>query len=315
MNKKTNKNTLSTILSILISLVLLFIIYKRVDLSQLIDILKEANLLYLYFYIILMIPQLLIASYRWMIISNHIGKAKISFYRAMKLTIGSYSANLVIPAKMGEFIRVYWMKDLDLDRKPFWLVILEKLLDVLVIIAILAFFTTILIIRSGFHTPLKLIIVWLAAVLVLVLSKVLSKRIPDLIHFFYSKIKKSSDTPGVEEKRVKIFPDEPILFWKIFLISVLLWFVQIFQFYCMFSMFGVKIPMVVLYSGVPLALLSALFPFSVGGIGIRDAVIVWFFGPYATVEVLVSVGILSATRIIFAGLIGLPWFFNQTRKA
>jgi uncharacterized membrane protein YbhN (UPF0104 family) len=98
-------------LSLIFSSIILYLLYRKISFQSFIELITLINLYYFSGFILLILIQLTIASFRWKTILESLTKTRISIFRASQLVIGSYSANLIIPAKMGEFVRVVWEKD------------------------------------------------------------------------------------------------------------------------------------------------------------------------------------------------------------
>jgi uncharacterized membrane protein YbhN (UPF0104 family) len=82
----------------------------------------------------------------------------------------------------------------------------------------------------------------------------------------------------------------------------------------MFRVFGASLPVFMIFSGSSLAILAGAVIISIGGVGPRDASLIWFYSGFVSREILVSVGIISIFRIIVPALIGLPFFLMLSLK-
>ena len=296
-------------ISVLLSVLILYFLYRKIDYYQFARIMSQINLTWFSVYLLLFFPQLLIACYRWNFLTNRIGKKQYSYYQSVQQVVGSYSANLIIPAKMGEFVRLLWLRKTDFKIPLLGLILVEKLWDVisLVLIAFVSFIL-LAVTNPDFRIP------WL------VFSGLLISGIIFLLLFKNFFLKKRSN---IKSEKIKSFLVTFDLLWnnyrkelfRAFMISILLWIIQITQFYFIFLSLNTFIPLPYLFAGSSLAVLAGAIIFSIGGIGPRDAVIVWFFSSFAVSEILVSAGILSVLRIIIPALAGLPFFFNLTRKS
>jgi hypothetical protein len=202
---------------------------------------------------------------------------------------------------MGEIIRVVWTKEAGERKKTLALVLFEKLLDLSSVFLIMIIFLFLLFIQGNKVNEfflLGLIPFLLAATGIFLIYKFSDHFLARLHH-----LKKAVFI--VFQKRDKAL--------YLISISIVLWFVQISQFLIIFSAFKVEVPLDYLYAGNAMAVLAgALIP-SVGGIGPRDATIIWFFSEYAAKSILASIGLISALRIIIPAIIGLPGFFFLTK--
>jgi len=289
------------LIAVLISAFLLFLIYWKIDFDLLIHTLQTANREFFLIYFSLFVPQLLIAAYRWKYILKRINNYKVSYYHTFQMVTGSYTANLIVPAKMGEIVRVFWVDRHTSRYRPILVILFEKLWDILAVYLILYISLFFIFKASIKYSTLSswLSLANFAAILLLavvlmywqrkgyILKNKFLERLSSLILFFINHKKNMPQ----------------IALW-----SVTLWIIQILQFYFMFRVFEISLPLMMVFSGSSLAILAGAIIISIGGVGPRDAALIWFYSGFVTKEILVSVGIISIFRIIVPALIGLPFF-------
>ncbi len=293
-------------LSLIFSSIILYLLYRKISFQSFIELITLINLYYFSGFILLILIQLTIASFRWKTILESLTKTRISIFRASQLVIGSYSANLIIPAKMGEFVRVVWEKDKEKRKYVLRLVVFEKMLDVFSIYFIYALALS-FVINSSSRILLYLgtviaPLIALGIILMLLRNKTIFERLPSRIKDAMLLLK-------------KLFSEQKLFFRNIVLVSLGLWIIQIGQFILIFLSLNVHPGFIEAYAGNSLAVLAGAFIPSIGGIGPRDAAIVWFFEGLANNVLLTAIGLLSALRIIIPAFMGLPFFFNLTRKS
>ena len=314
--KWINKRTLRLALSIALSVLILFLIYDKIDFASMQKVFSEIRVIPLIIFLLLFIPQLWLATKRWNIMTKEIGKVKLGLFTSFKQVVGSYSANLIIPGKMGEVVRIPWMKIYKLETPVLMLVFLEKIFDVLAVFFILFVASITYLFFSAEHqTLLQIVVITLSCgFLFLFLFYFNRKRISLYIDRRFADYlsKKKEDFIYFKIKNAFKYVDYRITWY--FLMSILLWIVQVCEFYCIFMMFNIFPHVLDVYVGISLALLAGALPISIAGLGPRDAVIIKFFSTYAHIEILAGVGIISLFRIIVIALIGLPFFMMQTKK-
>ena len=315
---KFSKKRIKLIVSILLSFVILFIIYKRIDFRELSQVFLHINFQAFSIFFILIIIQLFVAAWRWNILTRELGNVKLSFAISYEQVIGSYSANLIIPGKLGEIVRIPWMRKYSLKTPVVALVLFEKILDISAVIFIL-FFSILILKILHFQTPFNInIIFYISFAIVVFLLLVFCFKRPVLRKiktWRESKGKINGNNGSMTYRLINMagIIDKRSLFY--FSITILLWFIQILQFYFIFIMVDIKAPFFYVYSGSCLALLAGALPVSIAGLGTRDAVIIGFFSPFAPLEVLVGIGIISFLRIVIPAFIGLPFFIKQTKNS
>jgi len=249
--------------------------------------------------------------------TKKIGGVDLSVFASFRQVVGSYSANLIIPGKMGEIVRIPWMKKYDLKTPTLILVLLEKVFDLLSIFIILFVSLTIYLIGHE-NNPAILEIICVAigvGFIILVIIYKYKYQFTKKIEKRFSKYLSSKDETFIyyRLKATASLVNRKMIWYL--LISISLWIIQGLEFYAIFMMFDVFLSVVDVFAGSFLALLSGALPISIAGLGPRDAVIIEFFKDLAGYEILAGVGIISLFRIIIPALLGLPFFMMQTKES
>jgi uncharacterized protein (TIRG00374 family) len=315
MGKKLKKN-LKLFISIALSFIILFLIYKRIDFAALSEHILKVRIFPSLVFLFLFVPQLLVATWRWNLLTGNIGGVRFSMFTSFKQVVGSYSANLIIPGKMGEIVRIPWMRKYNMKTSTLILVILEKLLDILAIMVILFIAAALYRFIFSDHTvvlDIVLFVLFLAFILLL-FTYFYRKRLSHFIEKWFSGYLKTKGDDFFYFRLKTAFNAVNRNITTYFLISVLLWIIQGLELVMIFYMFSIRISLVMIYTGSFIALLAGAVPVSIAGFGPRDAVIISFFRHLASYEALAGVGIISLFRIIIPALIGLPFFLLQTKE-
>lgn len=160
--------TLQAIVGIGISVVLLWLALRGLDFGQTWQAISGANFWYLAPAVLIYFVGVAIRGLRWQRLLLPI--EQIPARQAIALLIVSYTVNNVVPARMGDVMRVFLLARETGIRKSASLatVVLERLLDVLAILAIIVACTAILAWPSPLLTALRI-----AAVLAIVAAGVL----------------------------------------------------------------------------------------------------------------------------------------------
>lgn len=305
------------IISLLVSGVLLAIIYRKVDLAVLRQTLLNLAPVPTAVFFLLILVQLILSTLRWNLFTRQLGGVKLGFIPSMQQVVGSYSANLLIPGKWGEIVRIPWMKKYPLKVPVLFMVFLEKALDTLSVVSIL-FISSLILVVTSFSTPVPLMpfLVISGMVLLLVVSVVIFRKFLGLMVAKLAGFrKKPLKQDGFIQKGRLLLEIAGNKFWLYYGFSFVIWVLQVLQFYFIFLMLGITLSVVYTYAGSCLALLAGVIPVSIAGMGTRDAVIIGFFNHLAPYELLASVGILSLSRIILPALVGIPFFIIQTKES
>jgi uncharacterized membrane protein YbhN (UPF0104 family) len=294
------------------SLAVLAALYSLVDVAALGRTLRRADPLWLAAYLGLLAPQLLLAGLRWRRIASAFGGVRLSPGRAFCQTLGGYSANLVVPGKMGEMVKGLWLFVEGRKFLPYFLVVLEKVFDLLATLAILTL-ALLLILHAPQFQPRSVVLALLLPLLACWAVGIFLLGRMDLLLRLAGRLFFKGDEQRLKPAWDAVWARKADLA-LVAVLSLLLWGVQVLQFWCMFKVFGVTTPLDELYAGAPLALLAGILPLTTAGVGSRDAALLWWFGPALGMETALSVGILSVARVLLPGALGLPCFWYEMRR-
>lgn len=304
------KRSYKHLLSVVFTGVMLAIVYRKVDFSTLRETFAQADATSLLIFFSLFIPQTFVAAWRWKALVARYAAKGLTWRESYMQVLGSYSANLMIPGKVGEMVRGMWLKLDGRPVLPFYLVFLEKVFDLLAVLVLL--FVSLAWIWPAGDTDRQrfmlaclagLAVFWLVFPLVMARSKWLWRQAGRVVA-------KGAGMAGREVNLAALTPEQPYML-PVGLLSVALWSIQMYQFYWMFRIFGSQTTLADAYAGGSMGLLAGIIPLSLGGIGFRDAALMWYFGPFFPAETVLSVGILSAVRVVLPALVGVPMFLSQ----
>lgn len=287
-------------------------LYSLADVDALGRTLQRGDPLWMLVYLGLLLPQILLAGARWQRIAKAFGNVDLSYTRSLCQTLGGYSANLVVPGKMGEMVKGLWLFVEGRKFLPYFLVVLEKMLDLLATLALLTF-ALLWIFPDPQYQPQSVVLALLVPLLACWAVGIFLLRRIDLPVRLVNRLVFKDDERRLMTTWQEVWARKGELA-RVCVLSLLLWAVQVLQFWCMFRVFGADTPLDELYAGAPLALLAGILPLTTAGVGSRDAALLWWFGPALGLETALSVGILSIARVILPGALGLPCFWYEMRK-
>ena len=294
-------------IGICISLGILAVIFLKIDINEFIHNFKNINLLYFAISLMFFVPQTYVSAKRWQLILDP--QCVISLWKSATLILASSTLNVILPSKVGDFAKALFLKRSDgLElSKGFSLTFIEKILDVAGLCVVLL--AGAIFIPNG-NSIVRLSIVFSFCIITLTIFMFSYDMRRLKLNWLASKI-------GVE-KRLNAFLDEwqqsvsaqrrdKERFIMILSFTIFLWFLHIGQIYLFFlSLNSAVSPMVVL-TYVPLSIFVGLIPISFGGIGTRDAALIYLFSPYESSSVMAGIGILCSFRYFVPALFGLPF--------
>ena len=94
--------------------------------------------------------------------------------------------------------------------------------------------------------------------------------------------------------------------------SLLLWFLHLGQIHLMLLAAGVPVGLDVSLARVPAAIFAGLLPLGICGIGPRDGALIWLFADLAPAGTMAAVGLLTATRYLVPGALGIPFVWKPS---
>ena len=298
------------LISIAVSLTILIIIYWKIDFPRLIEVFQNSDKLWMTISLGMVIPLTMLTAWRLQQLTP--SRTRLGFGEANRLILTASVLNMVLPSKMGDIVKAYFIKErghlegsLSLS-----LVVFEKACDMLSLLLWCAFGLTLY--------PQKDWLFWIMTACVisgLIIGLLLIASLPFANLIFQltgriapqkirSKIAKLRDSWN--EMHKYFWRDKKHLL-KITLTSVVIWFGHLLQIW--FFTFALKqvVPLLALLALAPLAILAGLLPLTFAGVGTRDAALIAFYQPYMNAPTAAALGLLCTSRYLLPALGGLPF--------
>ena len=282
---------------------LLYFVFQIAGLEKIYGEVLNLNLNYLLLAIALSFFQIFFRAWRWEYIIKIFNKS-IGILSSMSYTCISLSFAFITPGRFGELVKVKYLSDkTDMSyKKSFLTVIIEKFFDTLVIILFILLGLSLM---NGIYLesylPLFLILYIIFLIFILLFLKRLTKYI---LKFLPKKYKEKSENISLNKK----------FSFRTFFISIIVWFLLCIQALLVLNSLGnSQIQFHLLIALVPLMALSSMIPISIGGIGTREIVAVYFFsliGLPAEKSVTFSL-LYTFVTIGFVAIIGAILYFKK----
>jgi uncharacterized protein (TIRG00374 family) len=301
--------------AIFCTIVILGAIYYNIDLQQLAACFLHLHVGYFALALFLFVPQILSSSLRWYFMVRSI--RPISFMESTRLVMGSKALNALVPSKLGEMSKGYFLKKnspVEVDTNQcISAVILEKIFDLSGLYAILLIGVCVI--------PEKDEIVWLGAAIaaggLVIIATLLHLPLGRLgewlgrLHRRLAKVEQlfagwEATLAGWREKRGRLA--------VIFLLSLMIWGLHFAQMYLFFPSLRQWVPLSVALALLPLAILVGLLPFTIGGMGTRDTALILLFSSYADPAIMAGIGLLCSMRYWVDTLLGVPFFHDYISR-
>lgn len=297
------------IISLAVSLIILAIVYWKIDFTNLIQVLRNSDIYWMIISLVMVVPITTITAWRLQQITPE--KAKLDFGEANKLILAASTLNMILPSKMGDIAKAYFLRQQGhlTGSLSLSLVVFEKACDLLSLLLWCAF--------GLILYPNKNWLFWFMTVSVgLGLSLgllLLSSCKFAQIFFIFSR--------AIAPKKLKIkiqklqfswqemhhyFWQDKVQLLKITLTSISIWFLHLLQIWFFILALKARTPFLANLALSPLAILAGLLPLTFAGVGTRDAALIVFYQPYFNAATAAALGLLCTSRYLLPALGGLP---------
>jgi uncharacterized membrane protein YbhN (UPF0104 family) len=301
---------LKRLVSIAVSLAILGIIYWRIDVGGLVASLGASDLAWLAAALFALAPIAVATAWRFTrLVPDNV---HIELGEAIRLTLAASSLNLVLPSKMGDLAKAWFIRERGhmAGSLAVALVVYEKTCDML---ALLVWCVFGLLLYDGKGPLFWAMTAGVAGGLVLGLLLLGSRG---FAAFFFRA------AAGVAPARIAAAFDGLAADWAamhayfwgdrrrvatIAVVSLTIWFFHLVQIWMLILALNVAVPFLDNMALAPLAILAGLLPLTFAGIGTRDAALIFFFAPYMAAPVGAALGLLATLRYVLPALAGLPF--------
>ncbi len=310
------------LISMLVSALILVVIYWKIDGRGLVAVLQQCDRLWMLISLAMVIPITLITAWRLQQLMPKASPGEASnkrqslgFGEANRLILVASVLNMVLPSKMGDIAKAYFMRERGhlSGSLSLALVIFEKACDMLSLLLWCAF--------GLLLYPQKDGLFWLMTVSVvgglLLLGLLLGSQ--SFARLFFDLFVKEGQVPTAKFK-LKIaklrdsWREMHGYFWSdrrqiltIMLTSIFIWFLHLLQIWFFILAIRAWVPFVTNLALSPLAILAGLLPLTFAGVGTRDAALILFYAPYFNAPTAAALGVLCTSRYVLPALGGLPF--------
>jgi hypothetical protein len=297
------------VMTIMVTAIILYLIYSKIDFQRFSRIFVEMEIGWFGLALLLFAVSALLSSYRFVLLLSD--AAPINVFKALRLYLAGNSLNMVLPSKMGDMSKAFFLKEEEGTGFSVGLssVIAEKVLDVsglsVVMLLGIQFIPDNESLTSGVRAAVAAFgLVFLSLPFVLYFfdfEKVKLIVLLQRFHFFKKAVS------ALHNYREGIKADRPKLV-LIVLLSIILWFVQVGQIFFFFRAFSEEAEPLLSFALVPIAIFIGLIPIAFAGIGTRDKALIVLFGWYGYPhDLMAAVALMCTLRYIVPALAGLPF--------
>lgn len=295
--------------SIAISVAILLYIYTQIDFVNLLKVFQNCDRLILIVSLTMVIPITLVTSWRLQQLVPH---HSLGFLEANRLILGASVLNMVLPSKMGDIAKSYFMSERSKISGSLALSIsiFEKACDLLSLLLWCVF--------GLLLYPAKDSLFWIMTTVVglgLVMGLLMLSSQSFADYFFAIAIKFAPQKLKLKlQKMQAAWSQMHRYFWSdkqqllvITSTSLFIWFLHLLQIWLFIVALKAIAPFLVSLALSPLSILAGLLPLTFAGIGTRDAAIIYFYQNYFNEATGAALGLLCTSRYFIPALIGLPF--------
>lgn len=248
------------LLKIGLTILLSIVLFKKINLFEVMDILSSLHLSYLVIAIFFVPILYIIRTYKWSILLDSI-KIKKPFVNLFKILIIGVFYGLVTPGKVGEIGRAFHLDEKKSVTIP--TILIEKIIDI-VILVLLSLLTVIFFFND--YSAFKYIIL-ICAFVVLLGTWLLTKR--RFIYLITKPFKiKDENVDIYVDKFMKLVKDKGVMF-KVTILTICYYLiVYILATFLLLSLDVNTLAVITL----PLIILLGNVPITISGLGLRESV-------------------------------------------
>jgi uncharacterized protein (TIRG00374 family) len=306
---------LKRFLSLAVSLLILAAIYWKIDAASMAQVFQQCDRRWMAIGLGMVVPITTFTAWR---LQQLVPRKKVedstqlSFGEANQLILAASSLNMVLPSKMGDIAKAYFMREhghlsgsLSLS-----LVVFEKACDMLSLLLWCAFglllypqkdwlfWIATLGIVGGFAIGIALLGSLSFALACFQIGRAIAPK----------KFRPKFDTlSNAWTEMHRYFWSDPGQLFKIACTSVFIWFLHLLQIWLFILALKAWAPFLVNLALSPLAILAGLLPLTFAGMGTRDAALIGFYQPYFNAPTAAALGLLCTSRYFLPAIGGLPF--------
>jgi uncharacterized protein (TIRG00374 family) len=312
---------MTRLISLAFSLLVLAVIYWKIDLRELIQVFQTCHGSWMLISLGMVVPITMITSWRLQQlmpdtrypVSGICNPLPLPILEANQLILVASTLNMVLPSKMGDIAKAYFMRERGhlSGSLALSLVIFEKACDMLSLLLWCAFGLLLYPQKDWFFWGMTIAVTAGLATGGLLLGSSQFARL------FFS-VGQAISPKSVKAKLANLqtaWREMYDYFWgdraqllKITVTSVFIWFLHLLQIWFFILALNAWTPFIRNLALSPLAILAGLLPLTFAGVGTRDAALIWLYQPYFNAATAAALGVLCTSRYLIPAIAGLPFF-------
>lgn len=293
--------------SLSISLLILALLWGHIDARAILVAMRDADPLWLAGGIAWVVPLTLVTAWRFALLS----RTALGLADATRLILSASTLNLVLPSKMGDLAKAWVLHSrYDFDgRRALALVVFEKLVDLAALLfwGVAALFLAargplLPIAAGGLGLVLALLLLLLSPTALTARAlRWTGRRLP------FGAGKQFGQFADQWDALTGWFWHERARGALVWLVSLALWLGHLVQIWMFARALGPSVPLGGSMAAAALAILVGLLPFTMAGIGTRDAALVFLYAAWLSPASGAALGVLATMRYVIPAIAGLPF--------
>jgi len=283
----------------------IYIIYKT-GLTSIFSVLARVNVFYMIVFVPVFVALItLIRSYKWQLLIRSLG-VQYGWRRSIQVTLIGFFVGFITPGRIGDIARSFYLRN---DTKlalsaSISTVFVDRLLDLMVVLVLGMF--SILLFSQYYSSRLFYSLISIAVVLFFGLYITTKKRtVKALLRPLYKKIiplkykAKLSKGFNTFYESVFAYKKNKKLLFTLLVINIINWFVIFTFMYVIAIIIGLSVSFYYILLIAPIIVLVEIIPISIGGIGTREAAIVFLLS-FVNIDSVLAVS-YSLVYMVLAG--------------
>ena len=294
------------LLSVVVSAAILWLVYRKLNFGAIVKVFASADVMWLVLSVGMIVPITILGAIRFRWVASL--RTDPGWTDAFALTVIANALNLFLPAKLGDLAKSHFLyaKHGNSVGVAVSVVVYERVCDAFAVASwcLLGWLSGLAAVRIDAVAPPALGLWLLSGGLLLSggTSKLLLEKVQGL-NLFRKRAKLTLLVEGWPDLHSALGRRSH---WLV-LFSLGLWFLHLTQIWMFTLAVGAQVPFLASLALTPVVLIAGLVPFTLGGIGTRDAAIVYLFAAYMAPELAAAVGILAISRSVLPALAALPF--------
>ena len=292
-----------------VSLAIIAVLWWRIDLRAILAAMRACDPTWLALGLAAVVPLTLASAWRFALLV----RPAIGLAAASRLILSASTLNLILPSKMGDVAKAWVLRRRYGFDGGFALavVVIEKLLDLasLLVWGVAALIWIGALTRPWLGLALAATSALLALLLIILapsssvarLIAALARRLPPRLG---DRLSEFGERWG---EAIAWFWQDRARAGRLVLLSLAIWAGHLGQFWLFVRALGSAMPFIDNMAFATLAILVGLLPFTIAGIGTRDAAIILLYGAWLRPGEAAVLGVLATSRYLIPALAGLPF--------